>query len=303
MAGRSIAVAAVVGCLALAGCSATGALAPVAAQSSPASPGSSAPTRAPAVPPLKDVPYAGTDDPRQTLDVCLPAASAVAHSALLLIHGGGWEYGDKSELGSLCGSLADAGFAVFDLDYRLAPAVRYPVPLNDVRDALAWVVAHASEYDVDPERIGVFGSSAGGHLAVQLAATGNLDSPTRLKAVVDLSGPVDLTAAGQKKGEDPRLVRFMLALLGCASLAACPNAAVASPVDHVAAGDPPVFIVHSQDDFVPAAQGRELAERLTAVGTEATLVVESGGSHAEALLVGHPALKDRVVAFLRDHLG
>jgi acetyl esterase/lipase len=181
--------------------------------------------------------------------------------------------------------------------------VRYPAPLNDVRDALAWVVAHGSEYDVDPARIGAFGSSAGGHLAVQLAVTGNLDSPTRLKAVVDLSGPVDLTADGQKEDEDPRLVGFMPALLGCSSLAACPNAVAASPVDHVAAGNPPVFIVHSQDDFVPAAQGRELAERLTAVGTEVTFVVEPGGSHAAALLVRHPALQDRVVAFLRGHLG
>src|SRR5690606_9640177 len=131
------------------------------------------------------------------LDVCLPDSPAVDGSlrAVISVHGGSWREGDKASTGwrNTCEWLASEGFAAFSLNYRLAPASPFPAAINDVRAALDWVraPAQAERWGYDPTRIGAFGGSAGGNLVSLLGTTGG-----KVAAVVDLSGPSDLTSDG-----------------------------------------------------------------------------------------------------------
>src|SRR5205823_15008683 len=96
------------------------------------------------------------------LDAYLPTSSG-PHPGVILIHGGGWYTGLRGWDQELGVALAGAGFAGFGVHYRLAPELLYPAQVEDVQAAVRWVRAHASEFDVDPERVGALGESAGGH--------------------------------------------------------------------------------------------------------------------------------------------
>ncbi|WIB36575.1 alpha/beta hydrolase [Curtobacterium sp. MCJR17_043] len=121
--------------------------------------------------------------------------------AVMMIHGGSWSHGDKATAAyrSVCQFLASEGFVTFNVDYRLAPTDPFPAGLDDVRRALDFVFRPTTmqTYDVDPDRVGVFGGSAGGNLAALLAVEDHESSAyadgSRIRAVVDLSGPTDLT--------------------------------------------------------------------------------------------------------------
>jgi len=287
---------------ALAACSATDATATAA--------GAHAAPAAEAKPPAgvvvtPDVPYAGTRDPQQRLDICAPAPTGTVHPAVLLIHGGGWHSGDKSTVEDTCEWLAQAGFVTFNADYRLWPAARYPAQPQDARAALRFMrtPATASRYEFDPARIAVFGGSAGGNLAALLALRGDgpLTSGDRVAALVDLSGPVDLTADARTARQDPRLTADENGFLGCATLARCPAAAAASPLRDVSAGDPPTFIGQASVDFVPHAQGDALAAALTRAGVPVTVEQRDGTFHSFGVLT--PKMKADILTFLRAHLG
>lgn len=202
---------------------------------------------------------------------------------LLLIHGGGWESGDREQVESLAERLARRGFGVFNITYRLAPAHRHPAQLDDVRQALHWLHANATTHRLDPQRIGAWGYSAGAHLAALLATHPGADG-LRLQAVVAGGIPSDLTKfpggklvpqfLGTSLQEDPETFRE------------------ASPFHHISADDPPHFIYHGGYDLlVPVDHAEDYHAALLAAGVQSELFILRGRGHITAFLTDGPAFK------------
>jgi acetyl esterase/lipase len=242
-----------------------------------------------------DVVWRTVDGEVLTLDAYYPTvgSSTADRAAVVLVHGGGWSGGDKSNLAEQARALAEAGYVAVTVDYRLAPAHPYPAAVEDVQAAVSWLraTAQVDHYRIDPERIGVLGASAGGQLAELLGTLGrgSLESGTRVAAVVSWSGVADLTSVDLDPG-----------VLGCAT-SDCPEvAAEASPVTHVDATDSPMLLVTSQDDLiVPRSQAEEMAATLDAAGVAHQLVVVDGAAHAQQLA---SSAWDATLAFLDAHL-
>jgi acetyl esterase/lipase len=264
----------------------------------------------------------GSDGQALKLDVCSPAVASGAEPgaqpgasaavaplpAVLSIHGGSWSHGDKSSTDwrAVCEWLASEGFVAYSVDYRLVPTVRFPAPIDDVTRALEWVrePQNVERFNIDPRRIGVFGGSAGGNLAALLGMRGHGDihTGTRVAAVAELSGPVDLTASGQRLGHPSEYLRSIeLAYLGCTEFDSCPAASAASAVSYVDSTDPPVFIGGSETELVPVEQGRSFAAALAAAGVPHTLRIDTGHWHSIATL--NAPMRTAVAAFLHKYLG
>src|SRR4051794_35723924 len=143
-----------------------------------------------------DVPY-GTDQGEQLLlDIYQPPHATSSGPVLILIHGGGWTTGDKQRYEPFARSLAQRGYIVFDINYSLdlSRSPGFPRQVGDTRDALAWVQDHAEQYGGDASRIAVAGGSAGGYLAAMLGTQANTSTASPVRAVISLSGPMDLAA-------------------------------------------------------------------------------------------------------------
>ena len=227
----------------------------------------------------KDVTYCAVDGVELKMDVYYPSENNGRFAVTMYVHGGGWQKGDK---GGGAGEaefaeLQQAGFLVVSVNYRLAPEYEFPAMIEDVKCAVRSLRAHADQYNLDPNRIGVFGGSAGGHLVSMLGTTDAnagfdvgeyLEYSSRAQAVVDMFGPADLTVDFEGGGETVRRAfgDFDLAL--------------ASPVTYVTADDPPFLILHGeQDALVPIAQSEALLVALQAVGAPAELVPVANAGH------------------------
>ncbi len=255
---------------------------------------------------LADLEYGAVDGVPLLLDACLPPErdpDADAVPGILVIHGGSWREGTKASVGwrAVCTWLAAAGYPAFSVDYRLAPEWAFPAAFSDVQTALAWLRAdeQTERFGIDPERVGVFGGSAGGSLAALLGTTGSgdLDVASRVAAVAELSGPMDLTGVDLTDDFAP----LQLEYLGCATFADCPAAEAASPILQVDDTDPPFFIAHSSTEKIPLAQSERLVDTLRAAGIDVEFLVADGALHSIALL--DDDLKARIVDFFDRTLG
>ncbi|OII37774.1 hypothetical protein BIU98_00275 [Curtobacterium sp. MMLR14_010] len=239
----------------------------------------------------------------------LEKASTGTRPAVMMVHGGSWSHGDKGTAAyrSVCQYLASAGFVTFNVDYRLAPTDPFPAGLDDVRRALDWVFRPSTleTYDVDADRVGVFGGSAGGNLVSLLAVEDHRSTAyadgDRIRAVVDLSGPSDLTSRSTASdGVSAAFQRRQLLYLGCTRYDACPAAERASPRYNVTADTPPFFIGHSTREFIPMWESQDFASALRDEGVPVTFVAVEGTAHSIAQL--DQAMSERVVRFLRRTL-
>jgi acetyl esterase/lipase len=255
---------------------------------------------------VADIEYSVVDGVPLLLDACLPPdldPESAAVPGILIIHGGSWREGAKDSVGwrAVCTWLAAAGYPAFSVDYRLAPEWVFPAGFTDVQAAVTWLRAdeQAERFGVDPERIGVFGGSAGGNLAALLGTSGSGDLSTgpRVAAVVDLSGPIDLTGVDLTDDFAP----LQLEYLGCTTFADCPAAEPASPSSHIDETDPPFFVAHSTVEKIPLAQSERFVEALRAAGIDVEFLVADGTLHSIALL--DDDLKSRIVAFYERTLG
>ena len=149
---------------------------------------------------LRDQVYSPTDWPqRLEADVYVPDRPG-PYPAVLVVHGGGWERRSPEDMTEIAEYLAEHGFVAVNVEYRLAPAFRFPAQLHDVQQAMRWIHSQAEKLSVDTRRIGAYGYSAGAHLVALLAVVsegGPLDEPyggaeTRLAAVVAGGTPADL---------------------------------------------------------------------------------------------------------------
>ncbi len=231
--------------------------------------------------------------------------------AVVSIHGGSWQRGDKANTDwrNVCRWLASEGFVAVSVDYRLVPDAIFPSAIDDVALAVEWLrrPAQFERFGIDPGRIGAFGGSAGGNLAALLGTSGEgaVDEGSRVAAVVELSGPVGLRTDELVADEASLWLRSIVAAyLGCEpgdDDDDCPQAADASPATHADESDPPVFIGHAEDEIVPLGQSQRLAEELANAGVPVELAIVTGGEHSIGIL--DEALRARVAAFLHEHLG
>ena len=244
----------------------------------------------------RDVAWRTVDDVVLTLDAYVPRGNARDRAAVVLVHGGAWQGGDKQELAPQGEALAAMGYVAISVSYRLAPTHPFPAAIEDVQAAVAWLRSppQVQHYGIDPRRIGALGGSAGGHLAAMLGTLGRgpLDSDTRVAAVVTWSALTDLNTVPAPG--------FGTELYGCAS-SACPDiAAAASPITYVDASDAPMLLVNATDDPITHLdQATEMNSRLQHAGVDHELLVVPGTGHSTELA---PAAWNETVKYLEDHL-
>ena len=232
----------------------------------------------------RDIPYVTNGRPRQKLDFCAPSSSGGPGPwpCVVFIHGGGWQSGSKSGNGAL--HLCWRGYAVASIDYRLTDVAPFPAQIEDCKAAVRFLRAHAARFNIDPDRIGATGGSAGAHLAALLGTTGdvktfdkgeNLDQSSRVQAVADFFGPMNLAFYGTSRPGDT-LSRF----IGGPIQDNAAKVQAANPIAYVNAGDPPFIIFHGDaDPLVPQRHSEALRDALQKVNVPVTLTIVRGGGH------------------------
>ncbi|HVX15751.1 MAG TPA: alpha/beta hydrolase fold domain-containing protein [Pirellulales bacterium] len=243
-----------------------------------------------------DVPYADGKNVHQKLDLLLPKEPADGEPlpVIVYIHGGKWSGGSKRDgIPFLVHSVAAGNYVGVTIDYRLSNEATWPAQIHDCKAALRWLRAHAKKYGLDPQRIGVIGTSAGGHLAAMLGTSGNidrlegkvgdnLDESSRVSCVVDEFGPSELLAMSgfpsdiEHDSPDSPESR----LIGGALQDHKDAARSASPITYVSADDPPFLLIHGTDDpLVPYDQSERLLGALEEERVDARLIKVQGGGH------------------------
>ena len=213
-----------------------------------------------------------------TVDIYQPPSGTGA--ALVQVYGGAWQRGAPGDDPVLARQLAAAGHVVFAVDYRHAPAWRWPAQLEDLDLALDWVHLHAGQYGADAEHLAILGRSAGGHLALMAAYA----LPRQhVRAVISLYGPTDLVEGYRDLPRpDPIGVRRTLeALMGGGPDAMLPRYSDASPLTHAGTRQPPTLqIAGARDHIVLPRFPRLLDARLRASGNTSVLVEIPWADHA-----------------------
>ncbi|MEA3055743.1 MAG: hypothetical protein QOD30_1175 [Actinomycetota bacterium] len=237
--------------------------------------------------------------PGERLDAFLPARTSGATPAVLVVHGGGWKTGSKEAWDGRARALArQTGWATFSVEYDLAAARPWITQPADIRAAIAWVRRNARSLGVDPHRIALLGSSAGGHLSMLTATTST--GAERVSAVVSWSGPTDLPRLARSPvGE--RRVKDLAARFAGGHLDAVPRRWIdGSPVAHVDPTDPPMLLAGSRDEtMVPIDQLTSMRDALAVNGVEVETVVFPGHRHASQFA---DDVWRATVRFLREHV-
>ncbi len=231
---------------------------------------------------LRDVVYGVGGNTTLKLDIYIPDETVACPTpAVVFIHGGGWRQGDKYP--SRVTLLAQAGFVCVSINYRLSDVAPFPAAVEDAKCAVRWLRAHAEEYNVDANRIGVWGGSAGGHLSLMVGlADGSLglegiggwgEYSSRVQAVCAYYGPTDLAMLAQRDTAARAFIGGM------------PNEMpeayrLASPLQLVTLDDPPILMVHGDaDPVVPLEQSELLLAAYQEREMDATLIVVQNAGH------------------------
>ena len=218
-------------------------------------------------------------------DVYHPPQPGEARSAILLLHGGGWSGGDRSQLRGYGVLLGRLGYVCVASEYRLTGEARWPAQIHDVKAALRWMRAQSSKLGIHPERIAVSGNSAGGHLALMLAGTlgraefegegGHEEMEAGCAAAIAFYPPTWLLPGTEAMADAPAR-RAALFEPGVSAEVV----RAASPLTHAVAPFPPTLLIHgSADALVPAAASLRMHEALSAAGARVELHVFSGAPH------------------------
>jgi acetyl esterase/lipase len=262
-------------------------------------------------PPLRDIVFAEVDSHKLRLDLFPP--DGVRNPPLVVfIHGGGWRNGSYKNCRVKW--LTNHGYAVASIGYRLSDKATFPAQVFDCKAAVRWLRANADTYGYSADRIGVAGTSAGGHLALMLGVTGgvqelegkvggHLDQSSKVQAVVDYFGPADFVLRSERQPSRTDLpdspVRL---LLGGPVSEKLDLAKQASPALQVTAGDAPLLIIHGDEDqVVHLAQSKRIAEAYKKQGLDVAFEIVAGAGHGGNAHFT-PKYQAKVVRFLDRHL-
>jgi acetyl esterase/lipase len=237
----------------------------------------------------QDIVYAKAGSVELKLDVARPAEGTSLSPVVMVIHGGAWRSGNKSDVRPISSEFARRGYVAVAPQYRFCPQDPFPAQVHDVKAAVRWVKSNAKKYRIDPERVGAIGFSAGGHLALMLGLTGPTDGlegdvaagapDSRVKAVVNYFGPTDLAAKDIPAVSQPLVKDF----LGGSPHDKPDLAAKASPLTFVSKDDAPVLTFQgTKDPLVPFSQAIKLAEAMNAAGVPGRVELLVGAQHGWA---------------------
>ncbi len=261
---------------------------------------------------ISNLEYANVDGYRLLLDLYLP--NGVERPPLLVfVHGGAWRGGSKDDMP--LGGLVAGGYAVASVEYRLSPVAQFPAQIHDIKAAIRFLRGKKAEYGYDADRVVITGSSAGGHLAALVGVTnghekleGDLgdfgDESSDVQAIVDYYGAsnfMSILRQSTPHGLGVRIPALQL-LLGAQPEDDPEIAKLASPLFHVDESDPPLLLLHGdQDPQMPINQSHELHGVYKSAGLDVAFEALHGAAH------GGPRFYDDhsnavVLAFLRKHL-
>lgn len=295
------------------------ALLSVAAQAQAQKPEPQRPSLPPSFVGEYDVKYVPDGDEAQSLDVYYPESRAEKPLPLLVwIHGGGWSGGSKAQPPFL--NELERGYVVASVEYRFSQKAKFPAQIQDCQAAIRWLRANAEQYSIDPERVGVGGASAGGHLSALVGTSGgqkafamiggNEDQSDRVQAVCDIFGPTDFWTVITQADEDKNVKNIFKwnngdpysNLIGGKLGEDKEKCEAVSPVRYVSKDSPPFLILHGDKDaLVPYAQSVELADLLAKAGVEVMLQRFPGAGHGGPAF-GLPAVGQLTNSFFDKHL-
>jgi acetyl esterase/lipase len=260
----------------------------------------------------KDVVYSTADGRSFGLDLYIPAG--VSRPPLVVwVHGGAWRSGTKAQVPPI---FVENGYATASLDFRQSTDARFPAGVHDIKAAIRFLRAKAQEYGYRTDRIAIAGSSSGGHLAALVGVTNGVkelegtvggypNERSDVQAIVVYYGASNLLtilAQSTPFGLGVRQPALEL-LLGGLPEKVPSLAQMASPVVHVGAGDPPLLLLHGdQDPQMPVNQSLEMQGAYEKAGLDVTLDVVHGAAHGGDLFFS-PERIQRVVTFLRRTIG
>ncbi len=259
----------------------------------------------------RDLVYRTVGGKDLTLDLYVPqmAKPGDRFPVVVWIHGGAWRSGSSKDR---CPAvpLVNRGFVVASINYRLSSEAIFPAQIHDCKAAIRWLRANAGRFPIDPDRIGVWGASAGGHLAALLGTSGggkeleggpdNLAHSSRVQAVCDYFGPTDFLKMNDEPGETDHNAADSpeSALIGGPIQKNPEKVAQANPITYASADDPPFLILHGdQDRTVPLSQSQLLNDALKRVGVKVLLGIVKGQGHGFT-----PGVDRKVFEFFQQRL-
>lgn len=234
----------------------------------------------------RNIEYANPDGQHLQLNLAMPKKGTGPFPAVLCIHGGGFRAGSREGYNATAIKLAQQGFVAATISYRLAPKYKFPAAIHDTKAAVRWLRANAKKYHIDPERIGVMGGSAGGHLAQFLAVTGDVNEfdgdqnpgpSSKVSCVVNYFGPSDFTKSYGKSVDAAEVLPLWLG----GDLKTAMKAHIrSSPLNWVTPNAAPTLCIHGTiDKYVHHEQAQWLVDRLKSAGVSADLLLLEGAGH------------------------
>jgi acetyl esterase/lipase len=251
-------------------------------------------------PNYKDLAYASASD-TQKLNLYLPTSGTGPFPVVINIHGGGFKFGDKGMLSEATGkALLNAGYAVASIDYRLSGEAQFPAAVQDAKAAVRFLRANAGEYNLNPDKIAVFGQSAGGNIASMVGVTGNISDyddaslgnegvSSAVQAVINQYGPTDFLqmddqakaqgcSASDQKHNDAG--SFESAYIGAEIQTLPDQVEKSNPITYISTDTPPFLIQKGdQDCTVPVENTKMLADALGAANLDVTYTSLAGAGH------------------------
>jgi len=268
----------------------------------------------------RDIQFVPGGDEAQRLDLYLPEQPGDKPRPLLVwIHGGGWRGGNKA--GNPGAGLVGKGYVAASVEYRFSQKALFPAQIQDCQAALRWLRANSKKYGIDPDHIGVWGSSAGGHLSALVGTAGgkkafapiggNAEQSDRVQAVVNFYGPADFNTVMQQAEDDQNIKNIFKfntpadpysGLIGVPLGSDKQKTDAVSPVHYVSKDNPPMLILHgTKDALVPYAQSVELAAALREKGVEVLLQTLPGAGHGGPVF-NKPAVNTMIEKFFDKHI-
>lgn len=267
-----------------------------------------------------DLSYAANGNPRQRLDLYLPKSPKGLKPlpVVVFIHGGAFIWGDrKPEAGEgdpaglnlMLSMVASGEYAGASIGYRLSNEAIWPAQIHDCKAAIRWLRGNAAKYKLDPNRIGVMGTSAGGHLSAMLGASAGVPAmegelgkflgvSSQVRCVVDEYGPTDFLALHGEHNRSPDTPAAKL--IGGPVPDHLEAAQGASPMTYIGASTSPALLIHgTKDPVVNFTQSEMFYSALRKAGVDATLIPVTGGGHGN---FSSPEVSERIRAFFDRHL-